>query len=244
MRLPTHRIPHRAFTQKEKTETVPYLLLFLAALGLWAFVEIADEVREGDAFAFDRALLVALRAPSDLSDPVGPAWVEEMVRDFTALGGAGVLTLVSLVSVGFLAVLGKRRAAVFVFLAVGLGQIFSAAAKAAFDRPRPDIVPHDAYTVTSSFPSGHSMMSAIVYLTLGLLMAGLLPGRRVKAYLIAVSLFLTVAVGSSRVYLGVHWPSDVLGGWTAGAAWALACWMVERRLKNRGAVEPETGARA
>jgi undecaprenyl-diphosphatase len=124
--------------------------------------------------------------------------------------------------------------------AVFLGQIVSTLAKNAFHRARPDLVPHGSYVFTSSFPSGHSMMAAIVYLTLGLLAAGELPGRGIKSFVIAFSLFITIAVGVSRVYLGVHWPTDVLAGWCAGAAWALACWSVERVLKRTGAVEPES----
>ena len=82
------------------------------------------------------------------------------------------------------------------------------------------------------------MESAIIYLTLAALLAGLVRTRALKLYFIGLAVFLSVVVGSSRVYLGVHYPSDVFAGWTAGLAWALLCWTVARYLKVRGAVEP------
>ena len=108
--------------------------------------------------------------------------------------------------------------------------------KAAFDRPRPN-VDHYSYVVTSSFPSGHSMMSAVVYLTLGSLLTRVLPARGVKIYLIVVALLLTLLVGLSRVYMGVHYPTDVLAGWTAGLVWAMLCWLAARYLQKRGTIE-------
>jgi undecaprenyl-diphosphatase len=235
--------PQPKLTEKEKAESAPFAVFLLLALALWGFVEIADEILEGDQFAFDRTILLSMRNSHDLSDPVGPAWFEEMVRDFTALGGVGVLSLVTVLATVFLTLVGKKRAALFIFLAVVPGQILSLLAKAQFSRPRPDLVPYGTSVVTSSFPSGHALMAAVVYLTLGLLVAGALPGLRTKIFLISASILLTVTVGISRIYLGVHWPSDVLGGWSMGSAWALACWMIERKLKRRGAVEREGAIR-
>jgi undecaprenyl-diphosphatase len=106
-----------------------------------------------------------------------------------------------------------------------------------FERPRPDLVPHGAEVFTASFPSGHAMMSAVVYLTLGALLARVETGLRVKAFVLSVSVLLTVLVGISRVYLGVHWPTDVLAGWTVGAAWAVMCWLIARVLQRKGRVE-------
>jgi undecaprenyl-diphosphatase len=213
------------------------ITIALLAAGIWAFAELADNVIEGETGEFDREILLALRNPADLSDPIGPHWLEEMVRDMTALGGMGVLGLLVIAVLGFLLLRGQVRNCIFVALAVGSGFLLSLWLKEAFERPRPDLVPHGSYVHTASFPSGHSMLSALTYLTLGALLARVQPRRRIKAYLILNAVFLTILVGVSRVYLGVHWPTDVLSGWTAGAVWAILCWEVARRLEKSGQVE-------
>lgn len=124
-------------------------------------------------------------------------------------------------------------------IAVAGGLLVSSALKSGFDRPRPDLVPHGAYVYTTSFPSGHAMMSAVTFLTLGSVLARSQRRRRLKVYLILLALMITLGVGVSRVYLGVHWPTDVLAGWTVGASWALLCWLTARWLQRRGAVENE-----
>ena len=211
--------------------------LLLAAGAVWVFLELADDVLEGDTASVDERLLLAMRAPEDASDPVGPTWFEELARDITGLGGAGVLTLITLASAGFLALQRKVQLALYLLLAVGSGTVLSTLLKMGFDRPRPDLVAHGQIVYTSSFPSGHSMLSAVAYLTLGALLASGQTNLRIRAYLIALAALLTVLVGATRVYLGVHWPTDVLAGWTAGAAWALLCWAIAERLRRRGAVE-------
>jgi undecaprenyl-diphosphatase len=220
-------------------EPIVLIAVIVAAGSIWAFVELAEEMIEGDTKAFDRWLVVAMRNPEDLSDPVGPKWIEEMGRDLTALGGVGVLSLLALASAGFLLLGDKRRSAVFLLGAVAGGLVLSFALKSGFDRPRPDLVPHGAYVYTTSFPSGHAMMSAVTFLTLGSVLAQSQRRRRLKAYLILLALLITLAVGVSRVYLGVHWPTDVLAGWAVGAGWALLCWLIARWLQKRGAVEDE-----
>jgi undecaprenyl-diphosphatase len=214
------------------------LILAIAICG-WIFVELADEVTEGDTRSFDVAVLMALRSPADPSDPLGPGWVEELGRDVTALGSIGVLTGITLAAAGFLMLQGNRRSMWLVLVSVGGGLAFSTLFKSGFDRPRPGLVPHETLVYTASFPSGHSMMAAVTYLTLAALLARVQPSRALKAYLLGLAVLTTVAVGVSRVYLGVHWPTDVVAGWTAGAAWALACWLVAWWLEGRGAVEPE-----
>jgi undecaprenyl-diphosphatase len=194
----------------------------------------------GAADAHDRALLLALRDRTDPSDPLGPAWLEETMRDFTALGGVGVLLLLTLGATVYLLLLRKPHMAALMIAAVAGGAVASLLLKLAFDRPRPDLVPHGSYVYTASFPSGHAMMSAVTYLTLGALVASVRPQRGVKAFLILSSVLLTVLVGVSRVYLGVHWPSDVLGGWAAGAAWAAVAWAGAHRLQRHGRVERDT----
>lgn len=213
------------------------VVLALVAASLWAFAELADEVMEGETRAFDIAILFALRTPGDPADPLGPAWVEEMARDVTGLGGIGVLTFLTLAAAVLLWLQRRRWTALYVLGAVGSGVTLSNAAKAFFDRPRPDLVPHGSLVYTASFPSGHSLMAAVVYLTLAALVARSFPERRLRAYVVALAILVTLAVGASRVYLGVHWPTDVLAGWAAGGAWALACAALAHALARRGAIE-------
>jgi len=209
------------------------LALFMLGLGLFVFIGIAGVVLEGDTMRFDRWLLLALRTPGDPGNPLGPAWVEEMFRDFTALGGVGVLSLLTLVSVVYLWLQGLRRAAMYVLLAILGGLLLSTLLKTGFARPRPDVVTHGSLIYTSSFPSGHSMLSAVVYLTGASLLAMVHKTRSLRVYLIGCAILTTLLVGVSRVYLGVHWPSDVLAGWAAGSAWAAACWLLAHWLQER-----------
>jgi undecaprenyl-diphosphatase len=215
------------------------LIMIVAAVLLFVFAVLADEVAEGDTRAFDERVLLALRVAGDPADPIGPKWFEEMMRDFTAIGGTGVLVLMVLAVAGFLTLTGKGHAALAIIVAVSGGTLLSQTMKWAYARPRPELVPHGAEVYTASFPSGHAMMSAIVYLTLGAMLARTQAGQAVKAYIIGVAIFLTVVVGTSRVYLGVHWPTDVLAGWALGALWASVCWLAMLWLQSRGQVEDE-----
>ena len=233
----------RALTWIGAHEPQVLVTLVLIAGAVWMFAELAGEVLEGDTADFDERMLLSLRVAGDLTDPVGPGWFEETARDITGLGGFGVLALLTLVAAGYLLLHGKNHTALYLVLAIGSGILMSTVLKHVFDRPRPDLVPHAQVVYTSSFPSGHSMMSAVVFLTVGALLAGVQTNLRLRAYLLGVAALITLLVGASRVYLGVHWPTDVLAGWTAGAAWALLCWVVYVRLRRRGQVEqPGTSA--
>jgi undecaprenyl-diphosphatase len=229
-----------AITELIKRREFLLLALVLSiAFFAWSFIELAELVREGEAHRFDEAVLLALRTSADLADPIGPRWLEELARDFTALGGVGVLTAMTLAVAGFLALQGKHHAAVYVLVAVGTGLLAGMLLKSGYSRPRPALVPHAAYTYTTSFPSGHAMMSAVVYLTLGALLARFQSSLRLRLYLLTLAILLSLLVGMTRVYLGVHWPTDVLAGWTAGAAWAALCWLVALLLQRQGRVESE-----
>ncbi|MES2444881.1 MAG: phosphatase PAP2 family protein [Pseudomonadota bacterium] len=215
------------------------LLLAFLALAVLAlvFLKLASEVVEGDTMAFDRWVMLALRHPDHLDIPVGVAWLQIPMRDITAIGGSTGLTLITLVITGFLLVARKFATAAFVFAAIAGGALLSVALKSVFLRPRPEIVPHLVLVDTTSFPSGHAMNSAIVFLTLGALLTRTQKDRTVRIYLVAVAILLTLLVGFSRVYLGVHWPSDVIAGWIVGAGWATFCLAIARLLQARRQIE-------
>ncbi|MBL28367.1 MAG: phosphoesterase [Rhodospirillaceae bacterium] len=224
-----------------RSELGPIIGLMLLGAAVLAFGNIAEETLEGDTHAFDRTVLLALRSATDLADPIGPSWVEEMARDITSLGSMAVLTMVSLVVIGYLALHGRRRAGFLILVSVGGGMLLSTGLKLLFGRSRPDLVPHGMEVYTASFPSGHAMLSAVTYLTLGALLARVQPSRRAKVYPLTVAVFLTLMVGMSRIYLGVHWPTDVLAGWSVGAAWALFCWLVALFIQRRAPGSLDSG---
>lgn len=215
--------------------------MLVAALGvllaLLGFIKTAEEVLEGDMRDVDEWLLRLLRRPDNPHISVGPQWLLEAAQDITALGGHTVLIIVILSAVGYLALERRQGAMWLVAVAAGGGGLLSTAMKYLFARGRPDVVPHLVAVASPSFPSGHSMLAAVIYLTLGALLARFAARRRAKAYFLTVAIIVTFLVGSSRIYLGVHYPTDVLAGWCAGLAWALVCWLVARYLQYRGAVE-------
>ena len=217
------------------------LLLLLATLagGAWIFLEIADEVNSGDIVSVDERILMLFREGDDPNDPIGSHSVESAVRDVTALGSLTVISLLTLITVTFLFLSRRPRLALYMLVASVGGAAISYALKFLYNRPRPSLVAPDALPSDPSFPSGHAAAAAVVYLTLGLLLAHTLARRELKIYVVLLAVLLTLAVGLSRLYLGVHWPSDVLAGWTLGGMWALACWQAERMLRRRGLIEAE-----
>jgi undecaprenyl-diphosphatase len=227
-------------------ELTVLLGLFVIVAGTFGFIQLAGEVMEGDTTAFDDYVLRAMREPdpkdpSKVTDePVGPEWLEKAQRDVTALGGYTVLTLVTLAVVGFLRLDGKRAVMWFVVASIVSGYLVTMGLKDVFQRERPSVVePVGGPEMTYSFPSGHSMMSAIIYLTLGALLARMVTKRRLKFYFLLLAVLLTAMVGTSRVFLGVHYPTDVVAGWLAGLVWATFCWLVARWFQRRGTIEQE-----
>lgn len=204
-----------------------------------AFSKLASEVLEGETQKFDKQILAALRDPADRSRPIGPAWLVSGALDVTALGSATVLGLAVVAIAGFLLLQGMWRMALFVTVASFGGWFINGALKQWFQRPRPDIVPHLREVMTLSFPSGHALQSAVVYLTLGALSMRIAKRRLTKFYCMAVAMLATALVGASRVYLGVHYPTDVIAGWLIGLTWALLCWLVERSLERRTGLKRE-----
>jgi undecaprenyl-diphosphatase len=209
----------------------------IVAAGGWGVAEIAEAVSEGEATNVDEMILLAFRSAGDLSDPIGSTEVEEAFRDITALGGITVTSMVALLASGFYLLDRRPKSAAFLIamVAAGVGLVF--ALKFGFDRPRPTIVPHSTNPLSPSFPSGHTATASVVYLTIGGLLAEALPRKRLGLYVVLVAAFIAVTVGISRIYLGVHWPTDVLAGWTIGAVWASASWLLERDLRKRGWLE-------
>ena len=200
--------------------------LLVAAGGILGFLAVAEEMRDGELKAFDTGVLLALRNPHDLADPIGPQWLEIGMRDITSLGSIPVLALIVAIVIGYLVLARKPAVALLLAVSVGGGLLLGQFLKLRFDRPRPDLVAHLVDIHSLSFPSSHAMLSAVTYLTIGALLTRVERRRIVRLYILVVAVVLTLLVGLSRIYLGVHWPSDVLAGWCAGAAWAMGCWVV------------------
>lgn len=239
---PFVRIAESAFsfvTRMRRREFMALGALLLIVVGVWVFIEIADEVVEGESQKLDARIVRMFRQADDPSQLIGPHWLAESARDVTSLGGATVLLLVIFIVAGSLALMRKYHAMWLVLIASITGQIASHLLKLSFDRDRPDVVPHLTEVSTTSFPSGHAMASAVVYLTLAAILMRLTPKWKLKLYILSIGLFMTLLIGMTRIFLGVHYPTDVLSGWAAGLVWALLCWVVALYLQKTGAVESE-----
>ena len=225
---------------RKRWQAEPWLFVSVLTIAglLLIFGSIADEVMEGSTSAFDRYVILAFRSAGNSSDPIGPPWVQEMARDITALGSVAVLAIILFAVVGYLFLSQKRTAAWLVLAAVVGGEAMNSLLKHGFARTRPDFVTASVRIFTASFPSGHAAMSAITYLTLAALLARTTPSRRLRLYFVTIGIVLTLFVGVSRVYLGVHYPTDVLAGWCVGAAWALGCWAIMTPLQRAGEIGP------
>lgn len=224
----------RNLRARAAAELASLIILGVAALGIWAFAAIADETFEGESRFLDERLLLALRHAGDAANPVGPHWFELAVADVSALGGFAVLTLL-VSAVAFYLVVSRRPGTAAMIVGAALsGAALSEGLKLGFARPRPDLASHLVEVESASFPSGHAMLSAVVFLTLGALLARAHESKSVKALLMGWAIALTLMVGASRVYLGVHWPTDVVAGWAMGSAWAALWWLAAEWLQRRG----------
>jgi undecaprenyl-diphosphatase len=226
----------------EKSPLTPeaqiFLKVFVVAGCVWTFVKLAGKIRKGGTDEIDNQILRALRRPEDSAIPLGPHWLPEVARDVTALGSGVDLALASTILVGFLCLHRRFRAAGYLIASAGSGLLLCQFLKDFFVRRRPTAVAPLTHFDPESFPSGHSMGSAIVYLTLGGIISRQVRGWVAKVYFLSVALVITLLVGLSRLYLGVHYPSDVLAGWAAGSLWSSACAQAARWLQRQGAVEP------
>ena len=192
---------------------IAVVLLIGLAIGHWPF-------------AFDRAIIVGLR------DWGGPSWLPKVAADVTALGGGVILTIVVLLATGLLAVQRLWLSAAATLAASVSGGLVVSLVKTEVARPRPDLVDHLVQVSNMSFPSGHSANSAIVYLTLAGLASQVTVSAAARRYILVIAILMVGAIGCSRVYLGVHWPSDVLAGWSFGTLWALGWWLATARARE------------
>jgi len=210
----------------------PAIIFGLLAFGLYIFLAIADEVAEGEIREFDEWLLLLFRNSADPSIVWGPAWLQEAMVEFTALGGYPVIILTLVVVLGLLLITRRYGPALFTFVSVWFGWLISHMLKQLYDRPRPDLVNHLDTVHTASFPSGHAMMSTVIYLTLAALVVRFFQDFRVRVYVLVVAVLVSALVGISRIVLGVHWPSDVIAGWALGIAWACFLWLAVAFLQR------------
>ena len=227
-----HRMDSLAFIKRKtpfllamaRREIGPIAAVLTFAVMLLTFLQIADEVGEGSTHGFDSVILYSLRVPGHPETPIGPWWATTMATDITSLGSISVLSIIVLLVFGLIIALRRPREAFLLLAATAGGVGLTGVLKDFFQRDRPPLVLHLAPAINASFPSGHATLSATVYLTLGALIAHFVHSRRIRIYALSAAVILAVLVGCSRVYLGVHWPTDVLAGWCVGAAWALFCW--------------------
>ena len=221
-------------------ETTALLYLFFGAVGAWLLLKSVPKIYKGRLEAIDNHVLRAFRRPENLSIPIGPKWLPQAAKDVTALGSGTNLTIATGIVVGFLCLNRRFRATGFLLSSLGSGLLLCQSFKGLFARRRPTVVPHLAHFDPASFPSGHSMGAALVYLTSGSIISRQVTGKIAKTYFLSMALVLAVIVGVSRVYLGVHYPSDVLAGWAAGSLWSSLCAQAARWLQHQGGVEPPT----
>jgi undecaprenyl-diphosphatase len=227
------RFKHHLTRIASATERRVWLTALVAAFVAYFLFELTGEVLEGETRAFDEGVLLMLRDPSDPAMPIGPSWLTKMMVDITALGGVTVLTLLVTSVVVYLALRRKFRTAIFVTVSILGGWALSSAMKIGIARPRPEVVQHLVEVTDMSFPSGHAMLSAITYLTLGAMLSRIEEQPSLRYFFPVVAVVLTLLIGSSRIYLGVHYPTDVLGGWAAGTVWACGSWFVARWVLGR-----------
>ena len=206
----------------------PLSIGFVAALLVFLFVYLGGEVVEGDTHTFDMRLLLEAQ-----SLRLGHPWVAEIMRDLSGLGSTTVLTLFTVAIAGYLALLSAQTTALLIATSVVSGSVLVGMFKAVFGRLRPDVAYAVLVAPGLSFPSGHATMSAIVFLTAGALLASTRSRLAERIYILLSAALVTALVGLSRVALGVHWATDVLGGWAFGAAWAIVWLLIAQKIANR-----------
>lgn len=224
----------RQLIKKFFPNEIYFLVVLLGmAISLFVFVQIADAVSEGNTLSLDKKILLLFRNHDNPSIALGPERLPYIVRDITALGSGTLLTMITLFVVLYLALKKEIRSIIYVLSAAIGGGILVQLLKQFFARQRPEIVTHLVSEATMSFPSGHSAMSAVVYLSIAVLLTKVEKSYKTRVFLISTALIISFLVGLSRIYLGVHYPTDVLAGWMLGLFWALFCWFVATIIENK-----------
>ena len=224
LKLDIHSPTKMQRLHRDESLLKPLLMGFSSSLLALAFIHLGSEIVEGDTLSVDQHVLQAVQQLR-----VTYPWIASLMRDLSGLGSTFVLTLLTITTVGYLALVSERMTALLVAASVATGSLLNSALKLAFGRLRPDPAFSDILVSGLSFPSGHASMSAIVFLTVGVLVASKRERLSERAYILAVSTALTLLVGVSRIVLGVHWTTDVLGGWAFGTAWAMGWLILARR---------------
>jgi undecaprenyl-diphosphatase len=214
-----------------RTEIAAVSALFIIALGVMTFVELADDMTEADGQAFDQSVLAWVQPVA--GEPRGPWWMKEAAADLTSLGGISVLALFATIAIVFLLIHRKRLSALLLVVGLAGGVALSEGLKAIFERERPPAPFQAVETLNASFPSGHALLATVFYLSLGVMLTRAFPRRHVKAFVLGAAMLIALLIGTTRVYLGAHWASDVLAGWSVGAAWAMALWLVAYAVERR-----------
>lgn len=228
-----------------RTEIAAVSALFIIALGVMTFVELADDMTEADGQAFDQSVLAWVQPMA--GEPRGPWWMTEAAADLTSLGGISVLALFATIAIGFLLIHRKRLSALLLVVGLAGGVALSEGLKAIFERERPPAAFQAVETINASFPSGHALLATVFYLSLGVMLTRAFSRRHVKAFVLGAAIVIALLIGTTRVYLGAHWASDVLAGWSVGAAWAMALWLVayaveRRQIAHHAALQDEADA--
>lgn len=227
----------KAWAAIDRADALLLLSLLVVVSCVYLFHEMGESITGDRIPKIDERLIRSLRAPDRPGEPLGPVWLRTAMRDLTALGGPALLALFVLSVAGALAI-RRQYHGVVLLLAATLGARFlNVFLKEVFSRPRPDLSLRLVEVTSASFPSGHAMDSATIYLTAAAVVARLVEPLALKLYVLGLAVLLSALAGVTRVYLGVHYPSDVLAGWMAGLAWALLCWTMGSWLQRRGSVE-------
>ncbi|MFH1197942.1 MAG: phosphatase PAP2 family protein [bacterium] len=228
-RLPLKKL----FKKRNAKELMVYLIPLIILCLVWLLIILAKNVMSGDTIDFDKAILSFFRNPEDRTQPVGPEWVISAVRDITALGSSTIIALIVIAVSGFLILKKEYKSLFYILFATIGGAAVANILKIFIGRQRPEFVSPLTMEYSMSFPSGHSVISAVVYLSLALLLMRIEPVFKTRIYILSIAVVTTLLVGISRVYLGVHFPTDVLAGWILGLTWALFCWFLASTIERR-----------